>query len=107
MTSRGDQQRTQVKKISIEGHAPAPEGNAATNKTLSDAARRPSWPTSSEEKQSSAARLSAKGWGSKTARPERHAGRRKETMRVDFLVMEQDVAEEGRESIRAQRAKET
>jgi outer membrane protein OmpA-like peptidoglycan-associated protein len=83
----------QVKKISIEGHASA-EGNAATNKKLSDDRAKAVMAYEIKKEGVDAARLSAKGWGSeKPLVPNDTEEGREKNRRVDFLVMEQDVTQ--------------
>ncbi len=83
----------QVKKISIEGHASS-EGNAATNKKLSDDRAKAVMAYEIKKEGVDAARLSAKGWGiEKPLVPNDTEEGREKNRRVDFLVMEQDVTQ--------------
>ncbi|MEO6577223.1 MAG: OmpA family protein, partial [Polyangiaceae bacterium] len=70
------------------------EGNAATNKTLSDARAKAVMAYVIKKESVDAARLSAKGWGSeKPLVPNDTEEGREKNRRVDFLVMEQDVTQ--------------
>ncbi len=83
----------QVKKISIEGHASS-EGNAAVNKTLSDARAKAVMAYIIKKESVDASRVAAKGWGSeKPIVPNDTEEGREKNRRVDFLVMEQDVTQ--------------
>jgi len=87
------QKNPQVKKLSIEGHASA-EGNAATNKKLSDERAKAVMDRLVKEEKVDSARLAAKGWGVEKpiATNDNEEGREK-NRRVEFLVVEQDVTQ--------------
>jgi OOP family OmpA-OmpF porin len=85
------QKNSQVKKISIEGHASA-EGDAKKNKKLSDDRAKSVMDHLIKKESVDTARLVAKGWGIEKpiAGNDTEEGREK-NRRVEFLVVEQDV----------------
>jgi OOP family OmpA-OmpF porin len=83
----------QVKKISIEGHASS-EGNAKTNKKLSDDRAKAVMDYLVKKENIPATQLAAKGWGiEKPIADNATEEGREKNRRVEFLVVEQDITQ--------------
>ena len=84
---------TQVKKISIEGHASA-EGDAKANKKLSDDRAKSVMQYLIDKEKVDKNRLTAKGWGIEKPIGDNNTEEgREKNRRVEFLVVEQDVTQ--------------